>query len=267
MEKAIFFEIRNYNDRIIYKIKINPSFDELLINITKSRNGIYNYYENTFTLKDLQVVKYFTIYDNIEECMDDIISGINTNQSLIKKENNKLKLIIPLLNKKYPTISFTLNEKSKDKMINEQNMFIEKLQKENYDLKKEFNNLKLKIANYEKNKNKNILVEIVINNIVKKNITFKSNDTINILIELVEQEFNFKNKYSYYEISGKTITLDLNGNDTVLDIKRKIQNKEGISSIEHQRIIYAGRQLEDNKTILDYQIKSESTFHLVMKLL
>ena len=304
MEKAIFFEIRNHNDRIIYKIKINPSFDELLINITKYRNGIYNYYENTFTLKDLQVVKYFTIYDNIEECMDDIISGINTNQSLIKKENNKLKLIIPLLNKKYPTISFTLNEKSKDKMINEQNMFIEKLQKENYDLKKEFNNLKLKIANYEKNKHKNILVEIVINNIVKKNITFKSNDTINILIELVEQEFGFKNNYSYYEIkyneqiitnffktfedykimnnstiyfnyyniggqyfvkilSGKTITLDLNGNDTVLNIKRKIQNKEGIP-IQQQRIIYAGRQLEDNKTILDYQIKSEATFHLAM---
>ena len=192
-------------------------------------------------------------------------------------------------------------------MINEQNMVIEKLQKENYDLKKEFDNLKLKIANYEKNKHKNILVEIVINNIVKKNVTFKSNDTINILIELVEQEFEFKNKYSYYEItyneqiitnffktfedykimnnstiyfnyyniggkyfvktlSGKTITLDLNGNDTVLDIKRKIQNKEGTSSIEHQRIFYAGRQLEDNKTILDYQIKSEATFHLAMLL-
>ena len=307
MEKAIFFEIRNYNDRIIYKIKINPSFDELLINITKSRNGIYNYYENTFTLKDLQVVKYFTIYDNIEECMDDIISGINTNQSLIKKENNKLKLIIPLLNKKYPTISFTLNEKSKDKMINEQNMFIEKLQKENYDLKKEIDNLKLKMANYEKNKNKNILVEIVINDIVKKNITFKSNDTINILIELVEQEFDFKNKYSYYEITyneqiinnffktfedykimnnstiyfnyyniggqyfvrtlkGNLLTLNLNCNDTILNIKRKIQNKEGIP-IEKQRLIYNCRQLEDDKTILDYQIKSESIFHLVMRLL
>ena len=163
-------------------------------------------------------------------------------------------------------------------MINEQNMFIEKLQKENYDLKKEIDNLKLKIANYEKNKNKNILVEIVINNIVKKNITFKSNDTINILIELVKQEFNFNNNYNYYEImhngetinnffktfedykimnnstiyfnyyniggqyfvrtlTGKIIILDLNCNDTVLNIKKKIQNKEDIP-IEQQRIIY-----------------------------
>ena len=185
MEKTIFFEIRNNNNGIIYKIKITHSLDELLVNITKSQNEIDKYFEGTFTLKDLQIVKYFTIYDNIEECMDDIISGINTNQSIIKEENNQLKLVIPLLNKKYPSISFTLNEKSRDKVIKEQNMLIEKLQKENYDLKKEIENLKLERANYIKNKNKNILIKIVINNMITKNITFKSNDTINILIELM----------------------------------------------------------------------------------
>ena len=78
--------------------------------------------------------------------------------------------------------------------------------------------------------------------------------------------YNIGGQYFVKTLSGKTITLDLNCNDTVLNIKRKIQNKEGIP-IEQQRIIYAGRQLEDNKTILDYQIKSESTFHLVLKLL
>ena len=61
--------------------------------------------------------------------MDDIISGINTNKNIITEENNKLKLVIPLLNKKYNSISFVIDKKSKSLIIEEQAKLIEKWKK------------------------------------------------------------------------------------------------------------------------------------------
>lgn len=65
-------------------------------------------------------------------------------------------------------------------------------------------------------------------------------------------------------INGKTRTVTVNSTDTILTIKEKIRDKEGVAP-EEQRLIYAGKNLDDSKTAADYNLTAESTLHLVLR--
>jgi len=66
-------------------------------------------------------------------------------------------------------------------------------------------------------------------------------------------------------MTGKTVSIEAEEGETIEEIKAKITEKEGIPA-EQQRLIFGGQQLEDAKTLEDYGVDEDDTFHLVLRL-
>ena len=241
-------------------------------------------------------------YDIIEEIFDNENASINN----INENEISLIFKVYLPGGKVDDVNLTLNktEINKNILIDELYNKIEQLEEENKDLKNEITDLKKNLTKTDnQNPEKTISLNIDIRLHGTKKYQFKPDDSINSMIESVKKDFtiysniilrynnllidNYFRTFEEYKIPdnstinfihykiggeiyvktlmGRTLTIYLEPFNTIEYLKQRIQDSTGIKS-KDQRLIYDGKQLEDNRTVASYNIWNESTIHMVLRI-
>ena len=283
-----FCEIKIRDNNMIIKVQIGSFY------------SIRRIYETNITLKDFQKVRYFIMYDSIKDCFYDIYKPEDKNNITIEEKEDSLIITFPIANKKYPSISFTLKEGKKklddEVIIQEQNRIINRLKEECKEINDKLNwvldnallniNIrkdgKLDKFTFKYTDTTQTIINTFVNNkkYVKKdcecfklyynekplygNLTIydekiTNDSTIDFLTYKIGGQIFIKT------LTGKTITIEVEPSDTIENLKAKIQDKEGILP-DQQRIVFEGRQLEEHRTIAEYEIPKEGIVHLILRL-
>ena len=66
-------------------------------------------------------------------------------------------------------------------------------------------------------------------------------------------------------LAGRSTTLDVESTDTVKSLKEKLYLKEGISAGD-QRLVFGGKELDETRSLSDYNIRKESTLYMLLRL-
>ena len=209
------------NNKIIsIKVKSNKNRE---LNITFiSKNDILlikvNYfnieYERIITLDEIKEVKLFKFYESVEECFEEMLFSINSNECYVEDENQYITLIIPLRNEKFKEIRFKIFQK-----INED---INKIYNNSNDelISSKINN----IMNIIKSQSEKINKLENENNILKKELSKINNLNLEIA--------SLKNTISILE-HKQDLLIKLQKNKTIIKTKNKEQKEKGIQIDSH----------------------------------
>jgi len=175
--KEINFEIKSNKGKMFYINLLNQE-EYLIITAYYISNKNRVEYESKFDISYIKKVKLFILYDTINECLEEINSGINTGKSYLVEEKNYINIFIPLNNIKFNEINFKVDLKENINIVND----------------KEINELKNVIKEQNNDiinlKNKVNQLEILVNDLLifKKDIVGKI--TFKINSKIVDSYFN-----------------------------------------------------------------------------